>query len=229
NRGGRLRLGSGQVHRLGEADLVVPANATGGSLTWQGLHLELPPGASLRWPARQHDPYRKDGRSPLATAKLVVVIPLPDDSPRGVTLSRRSEPPFEGIALEARDLPVTCTADSYLKRLDDLGSQFLGAKKLGEAMTFTLPAQPPGKYELLAEFVMAHSYGIVELSLAGKVIGQRFDGYTEGVDADGERVSFGTVDLAAGPQPLTVTVVGRNPAATAQLISLKRILLRPLR
>jgi len=91
-----------------------------------------------------------------------------------------------------------------------------------------LPEIKPGRYELFGEFVLAYSYGIVKVLLDGKQVGAPFDAYWEEVDAAGERVSFGEVDLSAGPHKVTVEIVGKNEKATGTWISVKRWLLRPM-
>ena len=223
----KVRTARGETFRLGEEDLLLTAAQTGDHILFGGLKVSVPAGAALRWPARQHDPYTKDGHSSLQNAKLVLALPFAESGTYRVTLSHAPEPPFPGPAFEARDLPFTSSEGTYTKRLDDLGSQFLGRTKPGSRITFTLPEGKPGRYELLGEFVMAYTYGIVRVLVDGKQVGAPFDGYCDGVDGDGERVSFGVVELGAGKHEVAVEVVGKNPKAANTLISVKRWLLRP--
>ena len=51
------------------------------------LRVVIPEGASIRWPARQHNPYTKDGHSELRDAKLVVVLPFEKTNVQRVMLS----------------------------------------------------------------------------------------------------------------------------------------------
>jgi len=227
-RSAKLRTAKGETVRLGSDEWVLAREKVGDHFVYGGLKVTLPPGASLRWPAYQHDPYKKDGSSSIGSAKLVVVLPFTDVEEQTVVLSHESPSPFDGLAFEARDLRFTHSEGTYTKRLDDLGSQFIGRTKVGSTLTFTLPEVKPGRYELLGEFVMAHSYGIVRVLLDGKPVGQPFDGYCDGVDGDGERVSFGQVELGAGPHEVSVELIGKNEKATAMLFSVKRWLLRPI-
>lgn len=87
-RSGPLQLGTGQVLELDEADVLLGPDDLGGALSWAGLHVELPPGASLRWPCRQHNPYAKYGESSLDDAKLVIVLPFDGVTEQRVRLSR---------------------------------------------------------------------------------------------------------------------------------------------
>ena len=41
-----------------------------------GARVSLPAGTRLLWPKLAHDPYRKDGRSSLAQARLVIEMPF---------------------------------------------------------------------------------------------------------------------------------------------------------
>lgn len=226
NRSQRLTTAAGVKVRLGEEDVVLSGDRLGAWFDYGGLRVVVPPGASLRWPAWQHDQYKKDGSSTLRTAKLVVVMPFAGTPRHEVTLQVTPAEVFPGLAVEARDLKVAISDGSYTKRLDDLGSQFLGGGKIGQWICFTLPDVKAGTYELLGEFVMASVYGIVQVSVDGQPVGQPFDAYAIGVDRDGERVSFGTVELAAGNHEIKVEVTGKNPKATNHLISVKRWLLR---
>ena len=243
-----LRTANGQKIRLTNDNLLLTSKQVGGHFIYKGLKVTMPKGASLRWPTRQHNPYKRDGSASLAASKLVLVLPFDTTDSHTVVLSLHQDPPFDGLAFEARDLPVVHTEGTYTKRLDDLGSQYLGAAKVGGAYTFTLPAIKAGRYELLADFVMAYCYGIVKVSVDGTPLGKPFDAWCEGVDSEGERVAFGTVDLAAapqggsslpvagklgtgvppaaGPHKITVEVIGQNPKSTRPAISVKRWLLR---
>lgn len=227
-RPGRVRCGSGRILLLDESEISLEAAELGGHLSWSGLGVDLPPSAALRWPARQHNPYTKDGSAPLSTAKLVLILPLSATEPeQSVVLRHEPAPAWDGLAYDARDLPVESPTGTRTKRLDDLGSLFLGATADGDSMTFTLPPVAAGRYELAAEFVLASSYGIVRVLLDGRPVGEPFDAFCPGVDAAGERVSFGVVELTAGRHRVSVEVVGKRDAATARYISVKRWLLRP--
>lgn len=228
-RSGELTLADGRSVRLSEEPVALTAAEIGDHFVYAGLRVSVPPGARLLWPCRQHDPYTKDGRSALSNAKLVLCLPFSKGvNEHRVRLSVMPPEQFHGLIFEARDLPFAFAGEGYTKRLDDLGAQLLGAAKPGESVAFTLPAVKPGRYELLGEFVLADVYGVVRVLLDGRRVGEPFDAYTPGVDAEGERVSFGPVDLTAGPHTLTLKVVTKNPRASKHFIGVKRWLLRPL-
>lgn len=228
-RGQKLLLPDGHTLRLGE-ELRATSEEIGPWFVYSGLRVTMPPGARLLWPARQHDPYKKDGSSGLQAAKLVLALSFAQGRTRyEVTLAPVPPEEFAGTVFEARELKTTVTGEGYTKRLDDLRSQLLGMKAPGAALTFTLPDVKAGRYELLADFVLASMYGLVEVSVDGKVLGQPFDAYWSGVDSEGERVSFGTVDLTAGDHQVTMRVVGHNDKSTGYLVSVQKWLLRPVK
>ncbi len=86
------------VHTAAGNDLVLTEDAfiltgqeIGGGFTFGGLSVIVPGDASLRWPAKQHNPYAKDGKSKLADAKLVVVLPFEAVGKQDIVLSRHHE------------------------------------------------------------------------------------------------------------------------------------------
>ncbi|MEN6644157.1 MAG: hypothetical protein ABFE08_17095 [Armatimonadia bacterium] len=229
-RGGRIRTATGQNLRLTEESLVLTSAQVGDWFVYAGLRVTMPAGARLLWPMFQHDPYKKDGSSGLGAAKLVLAMPFTGGKNRQeVTLSRPPQEQFPGRVFEARDMKCTVTGDGYTKRLDDLGSQLLGTRQPGAALSFTLPGLKAGKYELLAEFVMASMYGTAQISVDGKAVGEVFDAYGPDVDTEGDRISFGTVDLTAGDHVVTMQMTGKNAKSTGYLLSVKRWLLRPVK
>jgi serine/threonine protein kinase/WD40 repeat protein len=78
------------------------------------------------------------------------------------------------------------------------------------ALEFELPKA--ATYHLEIYFTKADDYGIVEVSLDGKAIGHRFDGYAPNVIPSGS-VDFGRVELARGLHQFRFTVVDKNPAS----------------
>jgi hypothetical protein len=226
NRSRHLLTAAGASVHLDDEEVVLGSDRIGAWFDYGGLRVLVPVGVSLRWPVRQHDQYKKDGSSPLGTAKLVLVMPFAGTDTFEITLHKQPVEVFAGTVFEARDLKVTVSEGSYTKRLDDLGSQFLGGGKVGQSIRFTLPNPKAGRYDVLGEFVTASVYGIVQLSVDGKALGPPLDAYAPGVDREGERVSFGTLDLTAGDHEFMVEVTGKSAKATNCMISVKRWLLR---
>jgi len=74
--GQTLETAAGQKTKLGEEPIDWSPEQLGGKLTYAGYRLHLPKSASLHWPARRHNPYRKDGRSTRAEDRIEIRIPF---------------------------------------------------------------------------------------------------------------------------------------------------------
>ncbi len=82
-----IKTEKGGVFALSENELVLDAKNIGAHFDLGRLRVVIPEGASVRWPAKQHNPYTKDGRSELRDAKLVVVLPFEKTNVQRVMLS----------------------------------------------------------------------------------------------------------------------------------------------
>jgi len=91
----RVETATGRTLELGEDALVVEAAEIGDWFVFGGLRVTMPQGGSLRWPARQHNPYKKDGSSSLSCAKLVLVLPFDTVAEHAVTLALEPTPHVE--------------------------------------------------------------------------------------------------------------------------------------
>ncbi|HEY2674211.1 MAG TPA: DUF2961 domain-containing protein [Rugosimonospora sp.] len=95
---------------------------------------------------------------------------------------------------------------------------FKGAKAGDTAtMRFTVPTT--GRYDLSSVMTKAGDYGIVGTAVDGAAIGAAFDGYSPTVVL-APPVDEGQLDLAAGAHTLTLTLSGKNAAATNYLVGL---------
>lgn len=79
-----LDTATGESTDLGETPIAWSADQVGGRIRHDGYAVHLPATASLHWPARRHNPYRKDGRSTPAEDLIEIRIPLDKDHPRHV-------------------------------------------------------------------------------------------------------------------------------------------------
>jgi hypothetical protein len=84
--------------------------------------------------------------------------------------------------------------------------------RLGDKLDLALPVATTGRFKLLAQMTKDNRYGIVQLSLDGKKIGEPIDLYSEKVVPTGE-LNFGTHELTAGEHKLSVEMIGANPKA----------------
>ena len=70
-----------------------------------------------------------------------------------------------------------------------------------------------GAYDFSAVLTRAPDYGTYQLAIDGREIGVPFDAYSPTAQKT-EPLSFGKVRLQKGSHTLTLTVTGKNPAAT---------------
>lgn len=82
----------------------------------------------------------------------------------------------------------------------------------GDTLEFETPLKKSGSYEVTMGFTKAVDYGIVQLKLDGKNLGEPIDFYNNGLTHTGT-VSFGTFDLKAGKHVLTAEIIGANDRA----------------
>jgi hypothetical protein len=86
-----------------------------------------------------------------------------------------------------------------------------------------------GKYAVSVGLTKAGDYGIVQLSLDGKKVGEPLDLYNAGVIHSGP-ISLGCHDLAKGEHKLTVEILGANPQAKpSYMFGIDGIDLKPAR
>ncbi len=126
-------------------------------------------------------------------------------------------------AIEAEQLPIVATEGG---RADPQGMGGFGGGKWsggsqlfftphakGAYVTVQLNVPKAGRYELAVYYTKAVDYGIVQLALDGKALGDPFDGFNNGVIPSG-KVPYGAVELAEGKHQAKFEVIGKNPAAT---------------
>ena len=99
------------------------------------------------------------------------------------------------------------------------------AGKVGDTVTLAFAVPTAGSYDVSAVLTRAADYGIGQLDLDGAAIGGPTDFYlSAGVGTVTEQ--YGTRPLTAGRHTLTLTVTGKNPAASNYLLGLDVIALR---
>lgn len=84
--------------------------------------------------------------------------------------------------------------------------------KPGDKLELALPVAKAGEYKLSMQLTKAPDYGIVQLYLDGRKIGEKIDLYNPSVVASGP-VAFGRQDLTAGEHRLTIEILGANDKA----------------
>ena len=97
-----------------------------------------------------------------------------------------------------------------------------------DKLVLAVPVANSGKYEVSVNLTKARDYGIVQLSLDGKKVGEPIDLYNPTVVPSGP-IALGAHDLTAGQHKLTVEIVGANPQAKkAYMFGIDRVDLKPV-
>jgi len=94
----------------------------------------------------------------------------------------------------------------------------------GSRATFPLEVDEADTYGISAVFARGPGYGIVQVAIDGRPVGAPFDGYAAAA-GQAPAVALGTVALAEGKHMLSMTVTGRNAAATDWLAGLDLLVL----
>jgi hypothetical protein len=102
-----------------------------------------------------------------------------------------------------------------------------GAKP-GDKLVLVVPVKEAGRYRLSAVLTKARDYGIVQISLDGRKLGEPIDLYNPDVVPTMPPVSLGAHELTAGEHKLTVEITGANSKAVkAYMFGIDRVLLEP--
>ncbi len=99
----------------------------------------------------------------------------------------------------------------------------------GDRLVLSFPTAAAGQYRLLARFVKALDYGIVQLTIGDEPAGQPLDLYNKSVTVSDE-IPLGVFSLQAGDNRLTAEIVGANPEAVpGYMFGLDYLRLEPAR
>jgi hypothetical protein len=95
----------------------------------------------------------------------------------------------------------------------------------GDVLTLSVPVEKAGKYRLEMQLTKADDYGIFQLSLDGKKLGDPIDLYSVSV-IPFKIQDVGIHQLTKGEHKLTVEMVGSNPeAAKSNMFGIDYLLL----
>ncbi len=143
----------------------------------------------------------------------------------------------EQYRFEAEDLPILEAANCLLIRQpmrDRYGpkrwsndQQLFGAAAKGDHVTLGVDVPITAHYRLDIFFTKASDYGIVEIALDGKPVGERFDGFNKAVVPSG-KVSFGNVHLTEGVHELRFTAVEKNGESSNYFLGIDCLELKPV-
>jgi len=100
-------------------------------------------------------------------------------------------------------------------------------QKPGDKLVLAFDVEKAGKYRVEAQFLKAVDYGIIQLEINGRKVGDPIDFFNDGVALTGP-VDLGTFEFKQGENRLTATVVGANEKAVkAYMFGLDYLLLKP--
>lgn len=105
--------------------------------------------------------------------------------------------------------------------------QLFCAAEQGGYVTLQLDVRETAEYQLDIYFTKAPDFGIVEVSLDGKKISRRFDGYDPEVVPSG-KVSFGTIRLTEASHLLRFTVVDKDRRSKNYHMAIDCLKLQPV-
>ena len=77
-----LRTATGKSVKLNEKRLVWTGADIGAWFQYGAVRVSVPPDGKLMWPIKRHNPYKKDGSSSLADARLVLCLPFSSATPK---------------------------------------------------------------------------------------------------------------------------------------------------
>ncbi len=130
-------------------------------------------------------------------------------------------------ALEGETLKAQASGGNVKpQKMGGFGPQWSGSSQLwwtggkaGDRLTLTLPVKEAGRYTLRIALTSAHDYGIFSATLNGATVISEWDGYTSsGKVLHSGELDWGTHELHAGDNELTLTLTGHHPSATPRLM-----------
>jgi len=86
---------------------------------------------------------------------------------------------------------------------------FYRGQTKGDFFTFEIPVSKEDDYEIEGRFFKNYLYGIVQLSIDGKKLGEPYDGYDVAAGLSDE-ISFGKVHLSEGKHYFKFEIIGKN-------------------
>ncbi len=135
-----------------------------------------------------------------------------------VILAEPLKPRMVEGAIEGEDLKILEKTGGQTEVQEVPQFRWSGGKQLwwvdgkpGDKLVLQLPIEKAGKYKITAALTRAIDYGIVQISLDGKPLGEPIDLINNGVITKG--LALGTHELTAGEHKLTIEITGANPRA----------------
>lgn len=146
----------------------------------------------------------------MTAAALVLRMGAAEAAPSGGTLIYEaealleSEPATAPLAAQGNCCGVAWSEDAQL---------FFRATKPGDTFTVAFDVPAGGSHNVSAFLTRTPGYGSYTFAIDGKQVGEVFDGYGPTVNRAGP-ISLSGVGLRKGRHEITLTVTGKNPAAS---------------
>jgi hypothetical protein len=132
------------------------------------------------------------------------------------------------VSIRPAEYPARQDMFRYGKIWSGEGQEFWEAKTVGEVLGLRLPPEKAGKYHLIARYTLSQDYGICQMNFDGEDVGKLIDLYSPVLKA-AEPIDLGIVNLAKDGRPiLKITIIGKNPDATAFHFGLDYLKLVPI-
>lgn len=158
------------------------------------------------------------GKASAAPAPANATAPIPT-----LAEAQAPAPAFPGV-LDAEQAKVTASSPGLVRETQNMdefgvnvwsrGEQLLGrGTKVGDFVTFSLPASHAGRREILVSLTGAPDFGTLVFTVNGQRAPARFDGYAPGV-VHPKEISLGSFAPAGGKYEIRIEVTGANPAST---------------
>jgi hypothetical protein len=139
--------------------------------------------------------------------------------------------------MEAENLPIGDQKDTQAEIQDMAswgrenwgnGHQLLCAPRKGGYLELEVPVPATGGLQLAVRFTRGPNYGVVQVSIDGKPMGQPFDGFNPGI-VPSVQVELGQMELLHGDHRVRFTAVDKNRQSTGFLMGIDGLELRPLK
>ncbi len=139
-------------------------------------------------------------------------------SPRQVPLPSEQEVVIDDSSLKVEESsrgetnPQNMSGFSEGKWSSDSHLWWTGGQP-GDRLKLNFQAPTAGRYEVLGVFTKARDYGVVSLSLNGKLATESLDLYDPSVVTTTGEIALGTHELSEGNHTLTIEITGAHPGA----------------
>jgi serine/threonine protein kinase/WD40 repeat protein len=124
--------------------------------------------------------------------------------------------------------PIVQPMDPWDRRQWSNGRQLFCHSRRGTSVTLEIDVPEAGEYHLDIYFTMAPDYGVLEVFVDGRQVGNRFDGFCREVAPSGG-IALGAAQLIRGKHRIRFRVLDKNPASTNYHMGIDCLELKPVK